>query len=176
MQEVGEEEQIIEQNNEESEKSSKIKELFKNKKFLIILASVVLAIIVGIILIFVFSGKPGEKRHTPTFEVYQRDSGTILVVEEQDNALGYEVVISQTGKQDAVFASQSNTIELRLYLNEPGIFNVKIRVLGESASTHSDFSVSKQIANYVKLDTPLLFKDDNIISWNNVFIINMFNS
>lgn len=140
----------------------------KKKKLILLIASVAVALIFAIVLIVVLTNRPGEKMATPTFEVFQRESGTILVIEEQDGATGYEVVVTQDGKPDTSFASKSGTIELRLYFNEPGVFDVKVRVLGSSASTNSDFSDTQKISNFVKLETPNVFRNDNILSWNKV--------
>lgn len=160
--------EVIAEDEKKSYKAESKKFFRKHKKLIIILSSVLFAIIIGVVLFVLLTGETGEKLLTPEFNVYQRESGTVLIVEKQENAQGYEIVISQTGKPDVVFSSKENTIELRLYLNEPGIFNIKVRVLGNSPKNHSDLSNSKQIANYVKLDTPQLFKDGKIISWNNV--------
>lgn len=140
----------------------------KKKKLILLIASGAVALIFAIVLIVVLTNRPGEKMLTPTFEVYQRENGTILVIDEQEGATGYEVVVTQTDKPDTTFASKLGTIELRLYFNEPGVFEVKVRVLGSTNSTHSDFSETKEISNYVKLETPNIFRNDNIISWNKV--------
>ena len=154
---------------DKAEKTEEQKEKDKKRnKLIIIISSIAFVVVLAIILIVVLTNRPGEKMGTPDFNVYQRESGTVLVVDKQEGATGYEVVVSQTGKQDTVFASKDSTIELRLYFNEPGVFNVKVRVLGTSTSTHSDYSVTKQISNYVKLDTPEVFRNGDTISWNKV--------
>lgn len=140
----------------------------KKKKLILLISSCATVLIFVIGLVVVLTNRPGEKMLTPTFEVYQRENGTILVIDEQEGATGYEVVVTQTDKPDTTFASKSGTIELRLYFNEPGVFDVKVRVLGSTNSTHSDFSETKKISNYVKLETPNIFRNDNIISWNKV--------
>lgn len=151
------------------EKTPEQKEKEKKRNKIIILASLILlVVIIGIVVGVILSNQPGEKMKTPTLEVYQRETGTILVVDEQEKAYGYQVVVSQTGKEDTVFSSDNGTIELRLFFNEPGVFDVKVRVLGDCEENHSEYSETKTIVNYVKLATPTVFRNGNIISWNKV--------
>lgn len=154
--------------NKDDDDDKEKKNIFKNKKFIIIASSIAAAILLVVLGVVIFSGGQAEKFSTPNFMVYKRSSGTVLIIDNEKTAQGYEVVIYQNGSSQAQFTSANSTVELRLYLSTPGVFSVKVRILGASAGEHSDYSEPKTFTNFVKLDTPEVFRNQDILSWNAV--------
>lgn len=165
-----EQEVVLDTKNEtKSKKQKPQKEKKKINKLIIILlliAVVILALVITCLSLYI--KKITTKLATPTYEIYQRDVGTIINIDKVDNAIGYEVTMSKEGLSDAVVKSTSNIVEIKSYLNNAGEFNVKIRALGKTDKATSDYSEIKTVVNNVELDTPNVFRDGNIISWNPV--------
>lgn len=106
------------------------------------------------------------KLETPTFQVYQRQTGTIIQISEVKNAYGYEVSVLQGGAMGGTFKITDNVIELKSYLNAPGVFTLKVRALGKTDNATSDYSDEQTLTNIIQLDAPRVYRDENVLSWN----------
>lgn len=155
-----------ENNSKKEEKAKKQKGKNKLVIILVVVAVIIFALVVSGLVLYL--KKVNTKLATPTYEIYQRDVGTIINIDKVDNALGYEITLSKNGMKDATFKSTSNIVEVKSFLNKAGEFSVKIRALGKTDKATSDYSEIKSVVNNIALDTPNLFRDGNIISWNPV--------
>lgn len=167
---LGEKEQ--EKIKEEKPKKEKVKKEKKKRKpltklqIIIVCASAFVLLIVGVWL-GLYIKFVNTKLETPVYQVYQRNTGTIIDITNVNNATGYEITLNNVDDDSyAVFVSDTNKLELKSYLNKAGKFTIKIRALGRTAKATSDYSEEKSIENYLVIDTPNIFRDGNIISWN----------
>lgn len=165
-----EQDTVLDKKNETKTKKQKPQKEKKkiNKLMVILLIVVVVILAVVITCLSLYIKKITTKLATPTYEIYQRDVGTIINIDKVDNALGYEITMCKEGLSDAIFKSTSTVVEIKSYLNKAGEFNVKIRALGKTDKATSDYSEIKTVVNNIALDTPNVFRDGNIISWNPV--------
>lgn len=106
------------------------------------------------------------KLATPTFVINQSQISTIIEIDKVDDAYGYEVYVSQGGAEGNTFKISTNVVELKSYLNAPGVFTLKVRALGKTDNATSDYSGEQTITNFATIDTPMVFRDENILSWN----------
>lgn len=169
---LGEKEQ--EKIKEEKPKKEKVKKEKKKRKpltklqIILICASAFVLLMVGVWL-GLYIKFVNTKLETPVYQVYQRNTGTIIDITNVNNATGYEITLNNVDDDSyAVFVSDTNKLELKSYLNKAGKFTIKIRALGRTAKATSDYSEEKSIENYLVIDTPNIFRDGNIISWNPV--------
>ncbi|MBE7074668.1 MAG: hypothetical protein E7376_01650 [Clostridiales bacterium] len=149
-------------------KECKLKSWLKkaNKKILIPVVCGVAAVLIAIIVALVVHNiKINTKLLTPNFEIFERSYGTTLVIDKIENVQKYEVVVIH-GQTQTVFTSTSNIVEMANYFSQPGEFTIKVRALGATQKAHSDYSEEKQIVNYIKLDTPVVFCQDEVLTWN----------
>lgn len=166
---LGEKEQ---EKKEEKPKKEKVKKEKKKRKpltklqIIIVCASAFVLLIVGVWL-GLYIKFVNTKLETPVYQVYQRNTGTIIDITNVNNATGYEITLNNVDDDSyAVFVSDTNKLELKSYLNKAGKFTIKIRALGRTAKATSDYSEEKSIENYLVIDTPNIFRDGDIISWN----------
>lgn len=167
---LGEKEQ--EKIKKEKPKKEKVKKEKKKRKpltklqIILICASAFVLLMVGVWL-GLYIKFVNTKLETPVYQVYQRNTGTIIDITNVNNATGYEITLNNVDDDSyAVFVSDTNKLELKSYLNKAGKFTIKIRALGRTAKATSDYSEEKSIENYLVIDTPNIFRDGNIISWN----------
>lgn len=149
------------------EKAPKVKKPL-SKVAIIIIVFAVFALALGGTSLTLYIIHINTKLETPIFQVYKRNNGTILNIDKVEGAYSYEISISNSANKTAVFQSQNNVVELKSYLNKAGEYSLKIRALGKTPKATSDYSEESQIVNYITLDTPIVFKDGNVIFWNPV--------
>ena len=151
-----------------SKKPKKVKKQLSKTAKLLIIIFVCLAVIGGAVTgLCLYFKSINKKLVTPTYQVIQRQTGTIISIDKIENATAYEIEID-SGSNQFKFTSTSNVIELKSYFNQPGTFTVKVRALGKTQKATSDFAIEQVLKNYVKLETPNVFRAGNIISWNPV--------
>lgn len=158
----------------EKAKKERVKKEKKKRKpltklqIILICASTFVVLMVGVWL-GLYIKFINTKLETPVYQVYQRSNGTIIDITNVNNATGYEITLNNVGDDScAVFVSNTNKLELKSYLNKAGKFTIKVRALGKTAKATSDYSEEKNIENHLVIDTPNIFRDGNVISWNPV--------
>lgn len=158
----------------EKVKKEKVKKEKKKRKpltklqIILICASAFVVLMVGVWL-GLYIKFINTKLETPVYQVYQRNNGTIIDITNVNNATGYEITVNNVDDDScAVFVSDTNKLELKSYLNKAGKFTIKVRALGKTAKATSDYSEEKNIENHLVIDTPNVFRDGNVISWNPV--------
>ena len=140
-----------------------------SKRAIIILCAVFVAIAIILTFIGLYIKKINTKLAIPSCSVIQLQGETIINIEKVENALAYEISISKAGTSNlATFTSSNTLIELKSLLNQPGVFNIKVRALGRTNNATSEYSDSVVVTNYIKLKTPNIFKDGSMLSWNPV--------
>lgn len=149
------------------EKTPKIKKAL-SKVDIIIIVFAIFALALGGTSLTLYIIHINTKLETPVYQVYKRNNGTILNIDKVEGAYSYEISISNSENKTAVFQSKNNIVELKSYLNKAGEYSLKIRALGKTQKATSDYSEESQIVNYITLNTPNVFKDGNVISWNPV--------
>lgn len=162
--------ETLEQKTKSKNKKEKVKKDRKplNKVAIIIIVFAIFALALGGTSLTLYIIHINTKLETPVYNVDTPQVGTIITIEKVDGAYSYEITITNSENKTAVFQSQNNIVELKSYLNKAGEYSLKIRALGKTAKATSDYSEESQIVNYVTLDTPNVFKDGNVISWNPV--------
>ena len=154
---------------EKAEKQTKVKEpkqvkerkprkkLSKKAWIVIVAVVLVLGLSGGIAGLVVMNAENNKKLLTPTISVVQLFNGTVLEVEPQEKATKYEFVITDGNNKKSTFTTTTNSIELKQYLSQAGVYSVKARVYGVGGGATSDFSAEKSFVNYITLATPNIF-------------------
>ena len=163
---LAESKNVQDKESEKKQKNNKTKKPFKWKLFLLILIPCLLLIISLSTFLTLYIKDINTKLATPTYEIYQRQTGTIISIDKINKAISYEINVYEQETLKAVFISDNNLVELKTFLNQPGEFTIKIRALGKTEKATSDFSEEKSLINIITLSTPQIFKDNNIITWN----------
>lgn len=160
---------LNEESKEQKSKSKPKKEEVKkslSKVAIIIIVFAIFALTLGGTSLTLYIIHINTKLETPIYQVCKRNNGTILNIDKVEGAYSYEITITNSENKTAVFQSKNNIVELKSYLNKAGEYSLKIRALGKTQKATSDYSEESQIVNYITLDTPNVFKDGNVISWN----------
>ncbi len=134
----------------------------KAHKKLIIFIVIAAVIIAGLLTAFVVINVRNDrinnmKLDAPVLHVNQLYNGTALNVDSIPNATKYEYVISDSNGKETKIDSTNGYIELNTYLNQAGIYGVKVRAYGKGPRATSDFSEVETVMNYVALEAPRLF-------------------
>lgn len=164
----------LETKNSQTSSSENKKEKTKNqkkplgKKSIIAIVACVLVLVVAGVLLGLYLKDINTKLATPQITILQRQSGTIINIEKVSNATSYEIVVLKEEQTIATFTSLNNVVEIKSFLNQAGPFSIKVRALGKTEKANSDFCEQKDIVCMVTLQTPNVFLNDKVISWNPV--------
>ena len=101
--------------------------------------------------------KNNTKLSTPVLHVNQLYNGTALSVDKIENATKFEYVISDSNGRETKFDSVNGYVELSTYLNQAGVYNVKVRAYGKGPRATSDFTEVETIINQIPLESPRFF-------------------